>query len=366
MDERGRLLNVFLNKEIDMIPWFADLSWWYNSNKEDLPEKFKGENGYLELYKETKTGIYVYAPNLWKEVYPEEIKFINEKRGNLIISKIVTPYGNLESIQEYLPSSFTVAYRSHYIKNLDDLKIMQYIFQKRKVIPNYEEFERIDKLWNGYGLPVALGPICVSLLQSLITRWAGIECTINLLIENEKFVEETIEIIQSCDDEIFKIIEEGPCEIVEFPENLSGEITGKNLIEKYEVPYWKKRIKQLKKKNKFVGIHNDGSLKASIFSLISAGFDFIEAVGIYPFCDLKLEEIYNITKDKIIVWGLLPGCIFSLLYKEEFFENFVKEVILFVKDKKNFILGVADQVPPDAPLKRIFKVREMIEKWGKI
>ncbi|MCM8804318.1 MAG: hypothetical protein NC833_03585 [Candidatus Omnitrophica bacterium] len=364
MNERERLLSVLNKNRPDLIPWYADLSWWYNYKVIEKGLNWN-QDDYLKLYIETKTGIYVYAPNLWKETYSEDIKFINQKKDNLIISKIITPLGTLESISKYLENSYTTAYLTHFIKNLDDLKIMQYIFKNRKVSPNYEEFEMIDKKWDGYGIPVALGPICVSPLQTLITRWAGIERVIDIFFENRKILEKTIEILEECNDEIFKIIENSQSLIIIFPENLSSEITGRNFIEKYEMPYWKKKINQLKRKNKFVGIHNDGSLKGSLPLLIESGFDFVEAVTPAPFGDISIEEIFKIADNRIIIWGGIPGAIFSPLYNQKYFENFIKNLILFVKNKNNFILGVADQVPPDASKERILRVREILEKYGK-
>ncbi|MCM8759630.1 MAG: hypothetical protein NC906_07680 [Candidatus Omnitrophica bacterium] len=365
MTERERLLSVLNGKKPDLTPWYADLSWWYNSKIEKLGHDYKGEDGYLKFYAESKAGIYVYGPNLWKETYCEKISFINEKKDDLIISKVITPLGTIESTSKYLENSYTTARLSYFIKNPEDLKIMQYIFGNRKVSPNYEEFERIDKKWGNYGIPVALGPICVSALQKLISRWAGIEKVIEIMIEDSKLLEETIENLQNSDDEIFRIIENSPSLIVEFPENLSAEITGKNLIEKYELPYWKRRIKQLKAKGKFVGIHNDGTLRGSLNILIEAGFDFVEAVTLSPVGDMSVEEVFEICDEKIVIWGGIPGVIFSPLYCEDFFENYVKNLVLFVKNKKNFILGVADQVPPDAPQERILKVRKILEKYGR-
>ncbi|MGB9677597.1 MAG: hypothetical protein ACPLZ9_03170 [Candidatus Ratteibacteria bacterium] len=364
MNERERLLCILNRKKPDLIPWYSDLSWWYNSliSKD---EKYKGADGYLKMHIETGVGIYLYPPSLWKTEFLDEIKFVTERNGSLITSKIITPIGEIESISEYLENSFTSAYKTHFIKNVSDLKVMQYIFKNRRVFPSYNEFEMIDKKWDKYGIPVALAPICVSGLQTLITRWAGIQKVIEIYIENKEILEETLDIIQKSDDEIFEIIENSPALIVEFPENLSGEITGKNFIERYELPYWKKRIEQLHKKDKFVGIHNDGTLKASLPLLIEAGFDFIEAVTPAPFGDMPIEEILKISEGKIIIWGGIPGALFSPLYSEEYFENYIKNLILFVKGRKNFILGVADQVPPDASFKRICKVREILEKYGR-
>jgi len=364
MDERQRILTVLNGGKPDTIPWYADLSWWYDAEKTkgNLAEKYKGETGYLRLHQDAGAGIYLYPPRVWREEYPGEIVFSEKLEGNIKISHVTTPTGQLESISKYLPESYTFAYHSHYIKKPEDLAVLKYIFEKRKVFPDYSDFERIDTLWDGSGIPVCLAPICTSPLQTLITRWAGVQTTIDLIMEYPKEMEETMTFLQDCDEKIFEIIGESPCKIVEFPENLSGEITGKSLVEKYELPYWTKRIAQLKKKEKFVGVHNDGAVKPTVSLLIKAGYSFIEAVTPFPVGDITFEEIEEIIGDNVIVFGGIPGALFSPLYSDEYFENFLRKTIAFFC-KKNYILGVADQVPPDATLKRISFVREAIENF---
>ena len=80
-----------------------------------------------------------------------------------------------------------------------------------------------------------------------------------------------------------------------------------------------------------------------------------------PVGDLSLEEIAKIANDKIIIWGCLPGALFSPLYSEEYFKNFVKEIFSTFPLGSNFVLGVADQVPPDTEFSRIPLVREILE-----
>jgi hypothetical protein len=238
---------------------------------------------------------------------------------------------------------------------------MRYVFSHRKVTPCFDNFKRIEALWNGWGLPDLLAPICVSPLQTLLTRWAGVETTIFLLVDAKEEVELTIAELEESDNEIFKIIVDSPAQLVEFPDNLSGEVTGKNLIEKYNFPYWKKRIKQLHKAGKFVALHNDGTLKASLPLLSETGLDAVEAVTPAPVGDLALEEIKEIANNKIIIWGCLPGVLFSPIYSEEYFKNYTKKVLEIFTSDSGFILGVADQVPPDAEYSRIALVEKILK-----
>ena len=381
MNERDRLLTVLAGGVADRIPWYADLSWWYDAHRSrgDFLDSYKDPidshpsyrshfqlvptdgSGYLRLHQDSGVGIYFYAPMVWTEQYSANIHIIVEQQENLITSRIITPVGELESISQYLPESFTSAYKTYYIKKPEDLKVMQYIWTHREVRPNYGEFVRVSTLWNGAGVAFSLSPISTAALQTLMSRWAGIETTINLIYDAPELFDDTVNVLQSADDEIFEIISSSPAQVVEFPDNISGQVSGKNLLRKYVLPYWIKRVKQLQQSGKYVGVHNDGGVKAALPIIIEAGFDFVEAVTPEPVGDISLEQINQLAEGNIVVIGGLPGAFFSPLYSREYFEQFIKAILQVYSDKPGFVLGVADQVPPDAELERICLVRDVLE-----
>jgi len=362
MTERERLLAVFRDEKPDMTPWYADLSYWYTGRKAmgSLDRKYEGEEGYVGLHRDAGVGIYLFAPQVWKEEAGEGIKVEQERNGNEIFTGISTPAGKIRSVERYLPGSYTTAYVEHYIKEPGDLKVMRYYFKNRRISPSFDDFNRIDRLWGEWGMPVLLSPVCTSPLQTLITRWAGIQTTVFLLADAREEVERTISEIEESDSAIFEIIAGSPARIVEFPENLSGEVTGAKLIEKYEMPYWKKRIKQLRDTGKLLAIHNDGTLKQSLPLLIDTGFDAVESITPAPVGDMTNEEIREMAGDRLIVWGGLPAALFSPVYSEDFFAEYLNKALDIFPPGSKFILSAADEVPPDSEFERICLVRKIL------
>lgn len=363
MTLRERLMKVFNGEIPDITPWFADLSYWYDSQKVQglLPSQYKGEKGYLKLHADNEVGVYLYPPSVWKEENSEKIITTNVRQGHVTTTTISTPAGDLKSVSEYLPGSFSTGIKEHFVKTIDDLNIMSYIYRNRKIEPFFDDFIRIDKLWGEYGVPVLLAPICVSAFQSLVSRWSGVEMSIILMSDYPEDFQKILEEIQNSNDKIFDIICDSPAEFVAFPENLSGDITSPALLKQYALPCWEKRISQLHAADKYVLLHNDGSIKSSLPVLVAeTGLDAIEAVTPAPVGDLSLEDIRNITKDRKIVWGCLPGALFSRQYKEEFFIDYVRKIKDIFPLGCGFVLGVADQVPPDADFSRVKMVSEII------
>ena len=52
-----RLLKVFNGERPDVMPWFADLTYWYHAalKRGTLPEKYKGD-GVVDLYRDLGCG----------------------------------------------------------------------------------------------------------------------------------------------------------------------------------------------------------------------------------------------------------------------------------------------------------------------
>lgn len=366
MTERERLAAVLDGKVPDRTPWYGDLSWWHAAHEAagDLHAGYAGEAGYLRLHRDSGVGIYLYAPMLWTQTYDDTVTQTSIVEGRTVTSMLITPVGSVRCVTVELPGSGASAVVEHYVKGPDDLRVMRYAHAHRRIVRNYDAFVECERRWGNSGMACALAPVSTTGLQMLLTRWAGVETAVRLWADARPEFERTIGEVQDCDDAIFALLASAPTRYVVFPENLSGEVTGRRLLRQYAMPYWRKRIDQLHSAGKLVGIHNDGTLRASLPLLIEAGFDFVEAATPAPVGDMALDELRDMTADRILVWGGIPGALFSPTTSEECFETFVEQVLRTFPRGSAFVLGVADQVPPDATFERICLVREIVERTG--
>lgn len=362
MNERERLLAVLNGDVPDEIPWYADLSYLYQSmqKKAVLEERYLGEEGYLRFHEELGAGICFYAPLVWKMEYGHKVQHFDTIEDGDIVSTFITPQGEICQVQRYLPKTYAWAITEHFIKDINDLKVMLYVYEHATYEENYREFERIDRMWGGNGIAVALAPISVSPLQKLLTRWAGVEKTIEMLMDYENQFDDIIERLKNSEDQVFSIISESPAELVEFAENLSSEITGRNIFAKYSSDYYTKRINQLHSSGKLVSIHIDGTLKGCFDLLEKTGFDAAEAVTPWPMGDIAVDSLRKVAGEKIVIWGGLPGALFSPLFSDREFEEHLQHTLEAFSRGSKFVLGVADQVPPDGLISRVKRVREVI------
>ena len=366
------------------IPFFADLSWHYSAMEAQnrLNPKYFGPTGYLQYHIDLGVGIFVYTPFVWKTIennYELSVETFNAKSSNIsgnkcghklsdklnynsgeyVIKTLKTPLGQLREVSKYLPDSYTYAITEHYIKTIDDLRIMTYIAENTIYEADYEPFNEIAALWGDSGVAAAIAQLGVSPLQRMLTRWAGVENTCFILADDGDEAEELFERIAIADDPVYDILAHCPAKYIEFPDNLSSEITGVSNFKKYNTAIYKKRINLLHNAGKFVGIHQDGTLHGCLELLKGCGFDAVESVTPAPVGDISLDSLRTAAGD-IVIWGGLPGVMFSPLYSEDDFRKHLDDVIFHFGKDKRFVLGTADQIPPDGLLSRVAYAAERI------
>jgi hypothetical protein len=177
---------------------------------------------------------------------------------------------------------------------------------------------------------------------------------------------EMIELMKAKFTEAAEITIASPAEIVMTPENLSAEMVGPHFFEAYMRDIQTSWSDKIKAAGKFSCIHMDGTLKALLKEETSVGLTFIEACTPAPVGDLAVSEWPRYIEDNdTILWGGIPGVYFTDKVPDGEFDRFITEELLPVMTSEpRYVLGVADQVPPDGEERRIRRVRELVDEHG--
>jgi hypothetical protein len=126
---------------------------------------------------------------------------------------------------------------------------------------------------------------------------------------------------------------------------------------------WTSRVRD---KSKFSFIHMDGTLRGLLREEAGAGFSVIEAMTPKPVGDLAVSEWKNFAgTSNTIFWGGIPGSYFTNLIDDKEFDRHVIETLEVMRSEPRYVLGVADQVPPDGLDRRVKRVRQLVEKYGR-
>ena len=363
MNVRERALAVLNGQKPDYVPWYGDLSYWisYLELTGKLPEKYKGE-GMLELHKDIGVGFYLQGNFPFKRI-DNGVKIKNDNSGTMRITTVETPVGSVREVWQYLPESYTWGPKEHFIKGVEDLKVIRYWYENISYEPNYTLAKIRSQSIGDNGLNMCYLPR--SPFMQMVAELSGIEAATYAIMDDEDEFEETMRVIRKKADEAAQIALDSPAECLMIPENLSSEVVGKALFDKYMRPYEEMWNKKIKDSGKYSFVHMDGTMKGLIKETAEAGFTVLEALTPSPVGDIPIKDIHKYVAKETIIWGGLPGVYFTDTISDDEFDRFVVEVLEVMKTETRYVLGVADQVPPGARWERIERVSQLVQKHGK-
>ena len=363
-----RLLAAFEGKRTDVMPWFADLTYWYSSHMTmgTLPSKYKDE-GRINLYRDLGCGAHeeLYGPVTTFETtqVKTNVHEVPEPDGGFTRYTVYdTPIGQLRKADRSSKVSYSSATIEHPVKTEKDLKILRFIIKDQNITPNKEAYEhqsRLMRSWEGWGIVSSLPPRTP--LSRLVVEWAGLTNVAKLQWRAKEEFDETIQVMCEVDDPIYDAIEDSPARFVYFGENLSSDIISPTMFNTYVAPYYRRRTSQLHSACKLIYVHIDGTLRGLLPLLRGTGVDCAQSLTPAPMGDLAVTQLRKIAGEGIVLWGGLPGALFSRVYPVETLMAILDEILNSYSDDRRFIVGVADQVPPDGEIQRARMITDVIE-----
>ena len=150
--------------------------------------------------------------------------------------------------------------------------------------------------------------------------------------------------------------------MVHFADNLTSETVG-GFFEQYMADRYRRRLGKLHSANVKCAVHLDGTVGGLLPKVAGVGFDAIEALTPKPAGDMEVEQMRGAAEnDDVVLWGGVPGAIFSFPYTwKEMEEHLVKTLEAW--DGQRFVLGIADQVPPDGDIGMVKKISDFVAGW---
>ena len=363
MTNRERIL-MLLNRTVpDRVPWFGDLDYWYHAaiKKGELNDKYRSD-GYFQLNKDLGVGFYLQGFFPFTQ-HNKNITFSDKSDNGQLIKTMHTPKGDLFEITQYLPTSFSTGYIKHFVETVDDLPKFKCYLESIHFSPAYDEAIRRKSIIGDNGIVLCYTPR--SPFMQMVTTYIGIVNLVYLLADAPDEMAEIFYIMESKYNCAAEITVDSPAECIMIPENLSSEVVGEGYYLRYLRGYESRWIKRIRQAGKYAFIHMDGTLKGLLKHVAQTGFDVIEAATPAPSGDMTMAEIAaEITTDTII-WGGLPGIVFTPCFGNEAFEEHVKYVLSIMKQRPGFVLGVADQVPPDGIIERVGRIASLCDEFGR-
>ena len=361
MTLRERFLSLMRGETPDVLPLLADLSYWWTAQQVQgkLDSKYLGDEGYRLLHEDL--GVVFYYDyefgRIWDVSY-DGVETENVTDGLDTVQCIRTSSGELSAKQRYIPSSYSSAHVEYLVKEPGDLKIACEYMESARYVPRFEAYvDRCNQVGES-GVSCAILPR--SPLAVLMVELAGVEATAYISMDAPEELQRTLDCIDRSLDPVFELACNSPAEIFHFTDNLSSENVG-NMFNKYMAPYYTKRLELLHNAGKKAASHLDGTIKGLLGPLSATGIDAVEALTPMPVGDVGLAELRaEAGSDSVILWGGLPGALFSPCYGRGYIEQQVDDILRLFGRTGRFIPGTADQVPPDADIELVKMAAERL------
>ena len=365
MTPRERIFAILRGEQPDQIPWCGDLDYWANSliTRGLKSKDFIKSDDYIQWHKELGVGFYLQGYFPYKQIYEQcEVNEWNE--GHKRFKEIITPIGSVRECWEYIPTSFSEGPVEHFMKSEEDIPIMKYIYENSRFEPDYDFAYKRKKQVGDQGVVLCYLP--KSPFMHLLALEAGVMSVTMAALTTPVEFQDLLDTMKKAFDQAAQIAIDSPAEVLMIPENLSSEMVGPDLFELYMQDYQKEWTTKIRDAGKFSFIHMDGTLSGLLKQEASVGFSVLEALTPHPVGDLKFEELAGfVGESKSIIWGGIPGVYFTECFSNEEFEKHVIHVLSIMVKEPRYVLGVADQVPPDGIESRVRRVAELVEKYGK-
>lgn len=360
MTKREKYLKALRNEKVDTFIWAPNFDYWLkvNTNEGTLPEKYQGMSrndivraigGYIW---NRQTGI--------KSYYDRSVKTRNINVDGGTITEIETPVGSVRCMSKKTEGEFRTRHLSeHFIKSVEDIRTMKYIADATNYEPNYEPTIKALKETGDDGI-VLNGCFPVPFIQFAKTD-AGYVNAFYLWIDHRKEVDSLIEVYFKKFIEAIKILADGYADVVATGDNMDGVMITPTIFKEYAIPYYREGKKILSEKGKIFEGHWCGRTENLLHLAKDCGLDVLEAIVTKPMANIALKEALDILEHKVVLQGGIPSVI---VCKEggtkEDFIRYINEIILTLKGRRSFILGMSDNVPPNAEFERVEMVSKLI------
>lgn len=347
------------NEQPERLVWAPNFDHWLNVNKANgtLPEEFR-DMSRDDIVR--KVGATIWSRTGVVESRMDGVKTRTQQDGPATYTYYETPVGTLCTKHETaIDECHTVFLKEHLVKKVSDLKPLKYMIESTEYAPAYENYYANEKIVGDDGIVLA-GLPCMPFIQFAKTD-AGYVNGLLMWSDYKKEVDEIIDAYFKKGIEFAKIAVKSPCTVLSTGDNMDQWTCPPKIFKEYAIPYYQELSGILQANGKILQGHWCGRTENLLELTVGSGMDVIEAFVTVPMSTITLKEALNRVQGKIVIQGGVPSvymCRESATREQ--LTDFIKNVISENWPRRGFILGMADNVPPNADFERVRMISDIV------
>lgn len=361
MTKRERYLKALKNEETDKLVWAPNIDYWLKVNIAEgtVPRKYAGmsRNDIVRAI-----GGYIWnRAGCIREVYDSSIKVeIRHERGRHVI-EYLTPLGSVRQVSVKAEGEHRSMFLSeHFIKDIESLRVMKYVVEGTGYEPEYDNLlVALDE--TGADGVVVTGAFAVPFIQFAKID-AGYQDAFLMWMDHREDVDSFVQARFNKYIEGLHVVAQSPADVAATGDNMDGVMISPTIFDEYAVPYYTEAKNIFEPAGKIFEGHWCGRTENLLPFAPGCGLDVVEAVATVPMAKVTLAEVLDMLRGEVVLQGGIPSVmVCSQGGSFSAFEKYLRNVITPLRGRKGFILGMSDNVPPDADFARIEGVSETIE-----
>jgi hypothetical protein len=289
------------------------------------------------------------------------VKETHTTDGDTEVVAYETPRGVLYERYKVAPDMTRARFLvEHMVKTLDDLPAYKAYVEDAVVTPDYSMCYRMMEEVGDDGIVLVPGPDTP--YQAFMITAAGWVNGIYMLMDYPSEVEEVLELMARKAFEVYEVIARGPVWVCHEGDNMDV-MTSPDHYRKNVIPFCRRAAEIHHKCGKLYESHYDGSIGNHLPLIPETGLDSIEAFTPAPMGDCTIHDVSRHLRGKVVVQGGVPSVSLCHGFPLDQLEKIVRDALEYGKGG-GFILGMGDNVPPDADFSRIDFITELVHKYG--
>lgn len=357
LTSKQRLLRSMKGEDIDRIAWSPFLAYYWDY----LPQETQNR-GQLAYLKEM--GADPLLRGFFTLYQPEYVncEIRTKECGSKRIVSYETPVGTLNLGYTFAESANSWFLTEHPVKEEEDFKVLQYIFEKMNLKEDYSRLKNLQSEMgeDGLILPV-LGAFDKTPFQELLERWCGTVDLTYALYDFPEVVEECLAAMEVQAVRAAEISAASEAEAFIFWEDSSTTNISPEFFSKYTAPMIQKWAEILHKNDKLLIHHACGHIRDLLPLMNKTSVDMIESISPPPTGNIDLDEAFKLLgQDKGLIGGIEPI----------FFENCTipelearVDYLCNISKGRKYILANSDSCPPNVSYEKFLAVSRMIENY---
>ncbi len=394
---KSRMLAAFRGEEIDRLPYVPRLDLWHlaNSTSGTLPTQHVGRSqediaraeGWSLYFRfaddildpETQKnylhrgiGMFTTRDTPYDFVLPRDVEVKIHRVEGRIRVEYHTPLGMVSSTMFYDRSSQRLGITNpilidHLITTPEDYGPVGYLFEHMDVIPSFKRFEHwANEEMREDGVAVARGFMGASPVHQIQRNL--LDPTLFFFHYKDHYAKmlELAAKMEPIFDKTLQILCTSPAEVVWWGSNYDDMLTYPPYFQQEIVPWIRKASSHLAAAGKLLMGHTDGENEGLMDMIRDSGMHIAESICPMPMTKLTLAEYYRRWSPHLTLFGGIPATVVLPQTSEADFEACIDDVFKAVAPGNRMLLGVTDQVPPNAIFSRLQRIGDRIEREGRL